>query len=221
MPTTSSRSTTSGCSSTPPRWSGAASTCRSRRSRAKTASTRKSSRPWPTWAAIDCGSAPRAARRRVLDLMKRRTNAERVRAMVHLLQKYGIEVGMFIMLGYDGEERDRPGGHRRAPEGSRPGHVPDHGRLPDQRHALLPDRRRQGGRPPAPGRTGSDRDYTVAGPPFAALLPLRHALDGQRGGAPPPRATARAAATRAWRVVRERQVGRLGMLLTEREVEHA
>src|SRR3979411_3372597 len=37
--------------------------------------------------------------------MKRRTSAERVRAMVHLLQKYGIEVGMFIMLGYEGEER--------------------------------------------------------------------------------------------------------------------
>ena len=33
-------------------------------------------------------------RQRVLDAMKRRTNAERVRSMVHLLQKYGIEVGM-------------------------------------------------------------------------------------------------------------------------------
>ena len=37
--------------------------------------------------------------------MKRRTNAQRMRDMVHLLQKHGIEVGMFIMLGYDGEER--------------------------------------------------------------------------------------------------------------------
>jgi radical SAM superfamily enzyme YgiQ (UPF0313 family) len=51
------------------------------------------------WIGAESGS------QKVLDLMKRRTNADRVRAMVHLLQKYGIEVGMFIMLGYDGEER--------------------------------------------------------------------------------------------------------------------
>lgn len=40
----------------------------------------------------------------VLDHMKRRTDAERVVEMVHLLQKYGIEAGMFIMLGYEGED---------------------------------------------------------------------------------------------------------------------
>ena len=37
------------------------------------------------WIGAESGS------QRVLDAMKRRTNAERVRAMVHLLQKYGIE----------------------------------------------------------------------------------------------------------------------------------
>ena len=51
------------------------------------------------WIGAESGS------QKVLDAMKRRTNAERVRSMVHLLQKYGIEVGMFIMLGYDGEDR--------------------------------------------------------------------------------------------------------------------
>ncbi|MDQ6671719.1 MAG: B12-binding domain-containing radical SAM protein, partial [Chloroflexota bacterium] len=51
------------------------------------------------WIGAESGS------QRVLDAMKRRTNAERVRSMVHLLQKYGIEVGMFIMLGYESEER--------------------------------------------------------------------------------------------------------------------
>src|SRR5207302_11208506 len=51
------------------------------------------------WIGAESGS------QRVLDAMRRRTNAERVRDMVHLLQRYGIEVGMFIMLGYDGEER--------------------------------------------------------------------------------------------------------------------
>lgn len=51
------------------------------------------------WIGAESGS------QRVLDAMKRRTNAERVTSMVHLLQQHGIEVGMFIMLGYDGEER--------------------------------------------------------------------------------------------------------------------
>lgn len=40
----------------------------------------------------------------VLDRMKRRTDAERVPEMVQLLQRHGIEAGMFIMLGYEGEE---------------------------------------------------------------------------------------------------------------------
>jgi anaerobic magnesium-protoporphyrin IX monomethyl ester cyclase len=50
------------------------------------------------WIGSESGS------QRVLDAMKRRTNAERVREMVHLLQEHGIEAGMFIMLGYEGEE---------------------------------------------------------------------------------------------------------------------
>jgi len=51
------------------------------------------------WIGAESGS------QKVLDLMKRRTDAERVKSMVHLLQAHGISVGMFIMLGYDGEER--------------------------------------------------------------------------------------------------------------------
>src|SRR5690606_10269359 len=39
----------------------------------------------------------------VLDRMKRRTNAARVPEVVQLLQRHGIEAGMFIMLGYEGE----------------------------------------------------------------------------------------------------------------------
>ena len=50
------------------------------------------------WIGSESGS------QRVLDAMQRRTNAARVREMVHLLQKHGIEAGMFIMLGYEGEE---------------------------------------------------------------------------------------------------------------------
>jgi len=51
------------------------------------------------WIGAESGS------QRVLDLMKRRTDADRVKSMVHLLHRHGIAVGMFIMLGYEGEER--------------------------------------------------------------------------------------------------------------------
>jgi radical SAM superfamily enzyme YgiQ (UPF0313 family) len=35
--------------------------------------------------------------------MKRKVDVVEVRRVTHLLQKYGIQAGMFIMLGYDGE----------------------------------------------------------------------------------------------------------------------
>ena len=50
------------------------------------------------WIGSESGS------QRVLDLMKRGTQAGDVRAKTRLLQKAGIQVGMFIMLGYDGEQ---------------------------------------------------------------------------------------------------------------------
>ena len=50
------------------------------------------------WIGAESGS------QRVLDRMERRTDAERVVDMVKLLQANGIEAGMFIMLGYEGEE---------------------------------------------------------------------------------------------------------------------
>ena len=50
------------------------------------------------WIGSESGS------QRLLDAMERRTNAGRVREMVRLLQRYGIEAGMFIMLGFEDEE---------------------------------------------------------------------------------------------------------------------
>lgn len=41
---------------------------------------------------------------KIIDYMKRKVDVEEVRHVTHLLQKYGIQAGMFIMLGYDGEE---------------------------------------------------------------------------------------------------------------------
>lgn len=40
---------------------------------------------------------------RVIDAMDRKVDVADVRAKTHLLQKYGIQAGMFIMLGYPGE----------------------------------------------------------------------------------------------------------------------
>ena len=50
------------------------------------------------WIGAESGS------QRILDRMERRTDAERLVEMVKLLQRNRIEAGMFIMLGYDGEE---------------------------------------------------------------------------------------------------------------------
>ena len=50
------------------------------------------------WIGSESGS------QRVLDAMKRRVTVDRVREASALLRRHGIEVGMFIMLGYDGEE---------------------------------------------------------------------------------------------------------------------
>lgn len=50
------------------------------------------------WIGAESGS------QQILDVMERQTDVHRVIEMVHLLRKYRIEAGMFIMLGYDGEE---------------------------------------------------------------------------------------------------------------------
>ena len=52
------------------------------------------------WIGSESGS------QKILDAMQRRTDAARVREMVKCLQQHGIEAGMFIMLGYDGEEEE-------------------------------------------------------------------------------------------------------------------
>lgn len=52
------------------------------------------------WVGAESGS------QRILDAMKRRTNAARMRETFGLLQSHGIQVGTFIMLGYDGETED-------------------------------------------------------------------------------------------------------------------
>jgi len=50
------------------------------------------------WIGAESGS------QRILDKMQRKTTVEEVQLKTKLLQAKGIQVGMFIMLGYDGEE---------------------------------------------------------------------------------------------------------------------
>jgi anaerobic magnesium-protoporphyrin IX monomethyl ester cyclase len=50
------------------------------------------------WVGAESGS------QRILDAMQRQTDVKRVTEMVRLLKHYGIQTGMFIMLGYEGEE---------------------------------------------------------------------------------------------------------------------
>ena len=52
------------------------------------------------WIGSESGS------QRVLDAMDRRVSVEQVQRATRLLQARGIEVGMFIMLGYDGERHE-------------------------------------------------------------------------------------------------------------------
>ena len=166
------------------------------------------------WIGAESGS------QKILDSMKRRTNANRVREMVHLLQKYGIEVGMFIMLGYEGEER--------ADLQATVDHLKEAG--PDTFlttvaypikgtpfYASVADKviARQA------WETGSDRDYTIAGRhspryyQFATRWMVSEvALHRQRHSSRP-------SYPRIARSFLNAKVGQVGMLLTAREVEHA
>jgi radical SAM superfamily enzyme YgiQ (UPF0313 family) len=50
------------------------------------------------WIGSESGS------QRILDAMKRKVQVDEVHAAAGRLRRHGIEVGMFIMLGYDGEQ---------------------------------------------------------------------------------------------------------------------
>ncbi len=166
------------------------------------------------WIGAESGS------QKVLDAMKRRTNAERVRAMVHLLQKYGIEVGMFIMLGYEGEERtdlEETVEHLKLAGPNTFLTTVAYPIKGTPYYASVADRvvsRRA-------WAEGSDRDYTVAGRhspryyQFATRWMVSEvAFHRQR------HASFRSYPRLAKNFLNAR-IGRVGMLLTEREVERA
>jgi radical SAM superfamily enzyme YgiQ (UPF0313 family) len=166
------------------------------------------------WIGSESGS------QRVLDAMDRRTDAGRVREMVRLLQRHGIEVGMFIMLGYEGEDQadlDATVEHIKAA-------------VPDQLLTTVaypikgtPYFEQVADRviPLTTWETGSDRDVVLAGRhsrryySFATRWMVGEVnWQRQRNGARPrPAALARAFVNS--------KVGRLGMLLTRGELERA
>jgi len=165
------------------------------------------------WIGAESGS------QKVLDAMKRRTNAERVRAMVHLLQKYGIEVGMFIMLGYEGEERadlEETVEHLKLAGPNTFLTTVAYPIKGTPYYASVADRvvaRRA-------WAEGSDRDYTVAGRhspryyQFATRWMVSEVALHRQRRTPDLRTYPRLAKN-----FLNARIGRVGMLLTEREVE--
>jgi radical SAM superfamily enzyme YgiQ (UPF0313 family) len=166
------------------------------------------------WIGAESGS------QKVLDAMKRRTNAERVRSMVHLLQKYGIEVGMFIMLGYDGEDRtdlEETVEHLKLAGPNTFLTTVAYPIKGTPYYSAVADRvvARQA------WEDGSDRDYTVTGrhsPRYyqyaTRWMVSEVALHRQRR-------TGERSYPRWAKTFVNARIGRLGMLLTQREVERA
>lgn len=166
------------------------------------------------WIGSESGS------QQVLDAMDRRADAERIREMVGLLQAHGIEAGLFVMLGYEGEEVadiEQTVEHLKEADPDRflttvaypiKG-TPYYEEVKDRISASRP------------WEEGSDRDLTVLGRHSRRFYGFANrwmvnevALHRQRRRTPSERDYRRMA--KAWMNVK---VGRLGMLLTRREVE--
>lgn len=155
---------------------------------------------------------------RVLDAMKRKVHVEDVQAKTHLLQRFGIETGMFIMLGYEGEsirELDETVDHLKK---SNPDIFLTTVAYPikgtpyyhEVESRILSDKRWD---------ERSDRDLTVAGRHSKRFyryatrwMVCEVALNRARrnGGVSP---------IRKLRMLASAKVGRVGMLLTQRERE--
>ncbi len=166
------------------------------------------------WIGAESGS------QRVLDAMGRRTDAARVREMVRLLQRQGIEAGLFIMLGYDGEE------------------IPDLQATVQHLKASRPDTflttlaypvkgtpyyDRVNGRviPLRPWAEGSDRDNTVAGRHSRRFYSFANRWMVSEVSLDKLMASPRGNWDRIARSFASAKAGRLGMLLTQHEREGA
>lgn len=165
------------------------------------------------WVGAESGS------QRVLDAMNRRTNAVRVAEVVRLLQRYGIEAGMFIMLGYDGEEADDLQATVDLLKRANPNlflttvaypikNTPYYQQVADRVVPLKP------------WIVGSDRDCTVAGRHSRRFYRMATRWMVNEVALHQEREHDHPNYRRMARALVNARVGRLGMLLTEREVEH-
>jgi anaerobic magnesium-protoporphyrin IX monomethyl ester cyclase len=164
------------------------------------------------WIGAESGSG------RVLDAMSRGTEPQQAREAIHLLERHGIETGVFIMLGYEGEEISDLEATVRFLKESNPSTflttlaypingTPYYQQVADRVVALKP------------WEEGSDRDLTVAGRHSRRFYRfVNRWMVGEiswhrqrQSGAPNYPAMAKALANS--------RLGRLGMLVTAREVE--
>ncbi len=166
------------------------------------------------WLGSESGS------QRVLDAMQRQTSAERTREMASLLKQYGIQVGMFIMLGYEGEtiaDLDETVAHLKA---SNPDVFLTTVAYPIKGTPYYEEVAERIV-PLAPWDQGSDRDLTVAGRHSSRFY--RHATRWMVGevGFHRERTGPRPDPLRMTKSFINARLGRVGMRLTARERQSA
>jgi radical SAM superfamily enzyme YgiQ (UPF0313 family) len=108
------------------------------------------------WVGAESGS------QRILDAMKRRTDAARMREMIALLKSRGIRTGTFVMVGYEGEswsDIDETARHLRAAQADEVLTTIVHPIKGTAYYDLVADRIIGGG----PWAESNDRDLTVKG----------------------------------------------------------
>ena len=88
------------------------------------------------WIGSESGS------QRILDAMQRDVSVAEVHRAVELAHRHGIQVGMFLMWGYEGEELEDIAATVELVRRTNPEDLPHHGLLSDQGHALLRARAR-------------------------------------------------------------------------------
>lgn len=164
------------------------------------------------WVGAESGS------QRILDAMQRQTNATRVERIVHQLQQHGIEVGLFIMLGYDGEQMSDIEETVAFLKRARADHFVTTVAYPikgTKYYHRVADRLTQ----PAPWKSSTDRDVSVAGRHSAAFYRsatrwMTAEIERARLSNGDPRGYGRLA-----RATINAQVGRLGMRLRRHQRE--
>jgi radical SAM superfamily enzyme YgiQ (UPF0313 family) len=164
------------------------------------------------WIGAESGS------QRILDAMERKTDAARVSQMVHLLQRHGIQAGMFIMLGYDGEElvdleetvallkRSNPDVFLTTVAYPIKG-TPYYEKVADRVAALKP------------WRQGSDRDHTVRGRHSRRYYQFATRWMVSEVGFHQQRHSSQPDYLQMAKAFANAQIGRLGMRMTQHEVE--